>query len=319
MRAVFLRLVFGLALFPASGMACEFCLLSQGISPLQTLNGAGLRINHRYSLLDEVYAGSREVPNAGAAERFWTTEVTGFYGMTDNFLLMATLPIRQTEGIGEVGSGPDGDAEFEDARGGASDVGDLSLLGRCTFFKHHTLASTTLLALTAGVKLPSGSTDSRGDSGDYLDAHLQTGTGSTDFLVGLSASHALGRFNVSANLLAAIPGEGEFGTTSHEFGESMNYDLTAKYRVLPQTPGASPVQCFVSLGLNGEWRAQEAEEGASVGDSGGHVLYLTPGVQVVLGAHWIVEASFQQAVQHELDGVQLGETYKISGGVTYLF
>ena len=319
MPALLPRLAFGLALLPATGMACEFCLLSQGISPLQTLNGAGLRVNHRYSLLDEVYQGSREVPNEGAEERFWTTEVSGFYGITDNLLLMATLPIRQTEGIGEVGSGPDGDAEFEAARGGASDIGDLSLLGRYTVFKHHTLAATTLLAVTAGVKLPSGSTDSRGDSGEFLDAHLQTGTGSTDFLVGLAASHALGRFSVAANLLAAIPGKGEFGQTEHQFGESLNYDLTAKYRLLPQTPGASAMQWFISLGLNGEWRAQEQEEGATVGDSGGHVLYLTPGVQVVLGTHWIVEASFQQAVQHDLDGVQLGETYKISGGVTYLF
>ena len=182
---------------------------------------------------------------------------------------MATLPIRQTEGIGEVGSGPDGDAEFEAARGGASNLGDLPLLGRYTFFKHHTLATTTLLAFTAGVKLPSGSTDSRGDSGEYLDAHLQAGTGSTDFVVGLAASHALGRFNVSAKVLAAIPGEGEFGATAHQFGESLNYDLAAKYRELPQTPEASSVQCFVSLGVNGEWRAQEEEDGLGVGDSGG--------------------------------------------------
>lgn len=55
-----------------------------------------------------------------------------------------------------------------------------------------------------------------------------------------------------------------------------------------------------------------------VADSGGHVLYLTPGLQVVIGSKWVLEASFQQAVQHDLDGTQTGETYKISGGITYL-
>ncbi len=299
--------------------ACEFCLVSQGISPLQTLNGVGLRVNQRYTLLDEVYQGDREITNPGVSERFWTTELSGFYGVNDRLLLIATLPVRKTEGVGDVSTGADGEIEVDTARGGDGGVGDMALMGRYTIFSLHTLTSTTLLAASAGVKLPTGSTDGRNDAGDFLDAHIQLGTGSTDVLLGMSASHAIKRWNLSANVLAAVATEGEFGQARHQFGDSINYDVTAKFRLWPMAVGAAPVQWFVSLGVNGEWRGHEHEERLRVADSGGHVLYLTPGLQVVIGSKWVLEASFQQAVQHDLDGIQTGETYKISGGITYLF
>lgn len=299
--------------------ACEFCLISQGISPLQTLTGGGLRLYQRYSVLDEVYQGSHEAANPGAEERFWTTELSGFYGVNENLLLLATLPVRKTQGDGDVGTDPNGDVDLDTARGGDSGLGDLALLGRYTFLKHHTLTATTLLAVSFGVKLPTGSTAGRDDNGDFLDAHIQLGTGSTDVLLGLSASHAMKRLSVSANMLASITTEGEFGHTDHQFGDSINYDVTTKYRLAPNELGAAPVQWFLSLGVNGEWRGQEREDGLRVADSSGHVVYLTPGIQVIIGAKWILETSFQQAIHHDLGGTQLGEDYKVSGGVTYLF
>lgn len=177
-------------------LACEFCLLSQGISPLQSVNGAGMRISPRYTVLDEVYQGTRELPNtAKVAERFVTTEFTGFYSFNEKLTLIGTLPMRSTEGRGEVGTGLAGDADFETDTGGAEGVGDLSVLARYTFFEHHSLAATTLLAASAGLKLPTGDTLGRNDVGNFMDAHTQLGTGSTDVFLGLSASHAVGRLN----------------------------------------------------------------------------------------------------------------------------
>ena len=54
-------------------------------------------------------------------------------------------------------------------------------------------------------------------------------------------------------------------------------------------------------------------------DSGGNTVYLTPGIQVVLVPHWVIELSYQHAIYHDLNGTQLGETYKAITGVTYLF
>ena len=318
---MYIRLVLGFVCATAvsSALGCEFCLISQGISPLQSLSGAGLRVNERYSVLGSVYQGTDEVTNPGAREEFWTTEISGFYGVSENLLLVLNVPVRSTHGAGDVSTGPEGDVDLDTARGGDDGVGDIAVFGRYTFLRHHALTSTTLVAATLGVKLPSGSTKGRDDNGDVLDAHTQLGTGSTDILMGLSASHAVDRFSLAANVLASITTEGELGATSHQFGDSLNYDVTAKYRVLPTVLNNSSTRWFVSLGLNGEWRGHEQVEGVRVFDSGGHVFYITPGLQAIIGKKWIFETTYQAAIFHDLKGTQLGEDYKVSGSLTYLF
>lgn len=303
-----------------STYACDFCLMHQGISPLETLNGAGLRITQRYTLLDSVYQGANAVSNPGAREEFWTTDITGFYSLNEGFLVMANIPMRVTQGNGDVSTAADGSVNLLTDSGGAEGLGDISLLARYTFYRHHTLDSTLFLAFSGGVKLPTGATDARTEDGsDFLDSHTQLGTGSTDALLGASFNYALGRSSVSGNVLGAINGKGEFGHTDHRFGDSINYDLTGRYRLYPMTLGQSPTQIFVSLGLAGEVRAREREDGAQVGDSGGHTLYIAPGLQVNFAGHWVAELAYQHAVYHNLNGTQLGEDYKIFGSLTYLF
>jgi hypothetical protein len=66
-------------------------------------------------------------------------------------------------------------------------------------------------------------------------------------------------------------------------------------------------------------REREKEDGVAVPDSGGNTVYLSPGLQLVMAPHWIAELSYQHAIYHKLNGTQLGETYKVITGVTYLF
>ena len=299
--------------------ACDYCLISQGISPLLVQNGAGLKIAQRYTLLDNVYQGSDKVDNPGVKEEYWAAELSGFYGFSERFLILVNLPLRKTRGDGELIEGPGGKPESEHMTGGATGVGDLSVLGRYTVFSHHTLDTSTLLAGVFGLKLPTGSTNQHSDQGEYLDAHLQPGTGSTDLLLGVSANHVLGRYSVSANLLASFTGEGETGDTRHRFGNSLNYDVTGKYRITPTVMGESSNELFFSLGVNGEYRRREKLDGDTVPDSGGHTIYLTPGIQYLAGAHWVFETTWQYAVYHDLNETQLGENYKLFASATYLF
>lgn len=300
-------------------LACDYCLIGQGISPLETQQGAGLRLAYRYSLLDSIYEGRDERANPGVTEEYRTTEISGFYSVSDRLTLLATLPLRDTDGDGELDVTPSGDPDREDITGGATGIGDLSVLGRYTVYSRHTLDTTTMLAGVLGIKLPTGDTDRFGDQAEYLDAHLQPGSGSTDLLLGVSVNHVMGRYAVSANLLASIPGKGESGDLSHQFGNSVNYDVTGRYRVSPAVTGAMPNSLFVSLGLNGEYRNREKLDGVTIDDSGGHTIYLSPGLQYQLAAHWVFEASWQQAVWHDLNEMQLGEDYKVFGSATYLF
>jgi hypothetical protein len=78
-------------------------------------------------------------------------------------------------------------------------------------------------------------------------------------------------------------------------------------------------QCFFALGLNGEVRGREKVAGDTDPDSGGNTIYLTPGLQLVVASRWVAELSYQHAIHHNLNGTQLGETYKVISGVTFLF
>lgn len=303
-----------------TALACDFCMMHQGISPLETLNGAGIRVTQRYTRLDSVYQGTNEIHNPGATEEFWTTDISGFYSVTKGLLLMANIPFRVTHGDGDVSTAPGGGVDLETDTGGDTGIGDISLLARYTFFHRHTLDSTLLFAVTGGMKLPTGSTDARTDDGDeFLDAHTQLGTGSFDGLLGFGFNYARGRVAFSGNVLGAINGDGEFGNTDHRFGNTINYDLTGRYRLFPGTIGQSSTQVFMSLGLVGEARGREEEDGEDVYDSGGQTVYIAPGLQINFAGHWVTELSYQHAVHHDLNGTQLGEDYKIFGSVTYLF
>ncbi len=303
------------------GYACDFCLLSQGISPLDTMKGTGVKVSERYTLLDQVYQGTSRQTNVGAKEEHWTTELTGFYGIMPEFMVMIVLPYKNGNTSGELMQNPDNTLSLDSGGAGrASGLGDIALLGRYTFLKQENPGTANIVAGVFGIKFPTGRTNMKTtDNADYLDSHLQPGTGSTDCLLGLSFSRSLKRSSLSANLLGTITSRGKFGDTSHEFGNSLNYDMTGKYRVYPEAFSPEKPQIFFAMGINGEAREREKIAGDIDPDSGGNTIYLAPGVQVSLAPHWVFELSYQRAIYHRLNGVQLAETYKTVGGVTYLF
>lgn len=324
MRKLSITLLFFIAiLFLGNRVeACDYCMLSQGISPLETIKGKGIRITERYTVLKSVYQRDDKLDIHGAKEKYWTTEFTGFYGITEKLTLLAVVPVKKNIMEGHFHVHSDGSTGVHtDNKGDEFGLGDVAVLGRYTFLRKHSLDTTTNIAGLAGVKFPNGKTDGRREdnSSRYLDSHMQPGTGSTDFLLGLSMSHSVRRLTISTNLLGAITTEGEAGNEKHQFGNSLNYDLTARYRVYPDVISPSGQQLFFAFGINGEVRGKEEEEGVELANSGGHTVYLSPGVQVVMSPHWVFELSYSHPVYHKLNGIQLGEDYKISGGVTYLF
>ena len=305
----------------ASSYACDWCLISQGLSPLETVRGGGVRLNERFTVLNSIYSGTQELANPGAKEEYWTTDITGFYGITENTTLLVNVPLKKTKQRGEITAPQNGTVEFDPATtGGEEGLGDVSVLARYTFYRSESLDASSAAAFVLGIKLPTGKTDGKTDDGSAtLDSHLQLGTGSTDYLIGLSASRSMQRVTLSTNLLGAITGKGKFGDTSHQFGNVLNYDLTAKYRIHPSSFAPAGPQVFLALGLNGELRDRETENGEKVRDSGGHTVYLSPGLQIVASRSWIFEINYQQAVYHNLYGTQVGEDYKANAAVTYLF
>jgi hypothetical protein len=286
---------------------CDFCLVAQGISPLE-LGRTGVRYDVRYLRLGDQYHEGMKVANPTQdAETHFTNQFTLLYRLLDNLSAIAIVPFasRHESVLDDNG-----------VNSTLSNIGlaDVSLLSRYNVLVDHAFANTRIVALTAGVKLATGNTSKRNETGALADAHLQLGTGSTDLLIGSTALLGFEDFTIGATLLAGITGK---GANNHQFGNNLNYALTGRYRIYPSTMEGPTF--FATLGFLGEDRAHEKADGVDDPNSGGNVTYLAPGVQIFFSPAFSFEASFQYPFLHELNGDQLGESFRIMSGLQYMF
>ena len=312
MATVFLVSFYGLS------FSCDYCQLSQGLSPLQSTTGMGLRVDERYVVLDKMYNGTQKVDNPGNKETHLVTQFTGFYSVNPDLTVLAVVPYARRTMKEWHEHHHD---EMELVTGDASGVGDITLAGRYAFFRRHDLDSTTILAGLAGAKLPTGSTNARDDAGRYMDAHVQPGTGSVDVLLGLNFNHAVDRFTLASNALFSVNNEGKTGNAKHQFGNQFAYDVTGLYRIHPATPPGQTLS--LALGVAGEWRDKEKIAGVAPDGLNGHVIYLNTGLWFMPHPQWIMELNYRPAVYHNLpaspSSAQLGEDYKVTLSLTTLF
>ena len=303
----FIKLPVSVGLAGSPVNACDFCLASQGISPLE-VGASGVRIDLRYLHLGTPYReGTRISNDDNELETHLTQQYSIFYSLSSRFTLSGYIPVpyRHGERRGEDGSM---------IAGNQFGVGDVSLLLRYKPLMYHSMEFTAMLSVAVGLKLPSGRTDGSDSQGALLDPHLQLGTGSTDLLLGTSGIIAWDNTALIANLLYGLAGPGAHG---HRFGNNLNYDLALRIKVLPAD--YAETQLFATIGIDGEWRGEEVQNGERDENSGGNVSYISPGLQIFLGPSISIEATYQYAVLHSLNGRQLGEDYRIVTGVQILF
>ena len=286
---------------------CDYCLASQGISPLE-VGSSGLRADFRYLTLGTMYQDGKKTENTGRElETHLTQQYSLFHALSPRFSIGAFLPIakRHSEELNEEGNIVTGN-EFG--------LADVSLLLRYKALVAHDIETTSIISLSAGAKLPTGKTNGKDSEGNLLDPHIQLGTGSTDVLVGASGFLAFERVALIANLLGAITTQGANG---HEFGNILNYDASIRYRLYP-AEFDDETELFATFGVYGELRGRELQDGVPVASSGGNVLFLSPGLQFYPVPSIAIEASFHMPVIHALYGSQLGEDYRVMAGVQFL-
>ena len=189
----------------------------------------------------------------------------------------ATLPVLAHRSRDEAGRSAQHD----------SALGDLRLLGRYTFFADdYAPLATRRVALIGGVKFPTGNDD--------------FGTPSFDPVLGAVATWAHDRHEIDLDVLYRI------GTERHDFdtGDTLRYDLAYRYRLWPRRFEGRLLQVNGLLELNGTWQAKSRDEGDRLSDTGGSLLFLSPGFQII-STRWIVEASVQIPVHQEMNGSQV--------------
>ncbi len=294
--------------FPSSQFAaCDFCLASQGISPLEA-GSTGMRIDFRYLSLGTWYVNdSRSGNTEHELETHLTEQASFLWSLSPRLTLDVLIPVpkRHSEHLADDGSV---------VTGNQIGLGDISLLARYRIIVQHDMDKSLSVAIDGGIKAPTGSTNGKDSRGDLLDPHIQLGTGSTDFLAGANAFAAFDRTALIGNLLGAFTTQGAQG---HRFGNSVNYDVSVRYRLYPDDYDFP--QFFLTFGAAGEYRARESFGGVADQNSGGHVVYLTPGAQLFIAPSLTIELSYQPAVFHHLNGQQLGEDYRLTSGILFLF
>lgn len=289
---------------------------------------------------------SIESPSAGLA-----------YGFTDRLMVSLQLPYVIRTGIREAehhhsdastehhsGSEdehggtehgiPPAESEVID-RGNSEGIGDLSVLGQYRFYGP---TSGPQLSVLLGVKTPTGATDERDDEGALFETEFQPGSGSWDGIFGLAGTQSRGRWSFDGNVLYILATEGAQQT---DLGDRLQYNGSVSYRILGGSYGYEDAETHehhhreshphahavngkrglaidVALELNGEWQAKQNIAGETDPNSGGNVMFLSPGFRFT-SSGWSGFALIGLPIVNDLNGVQSEPEYRLLGGFTAAF
>jgi len=189
--------------------------------------------------------------------------------------------------------------DFSDDNSG---IGDIKLIGRYRIWSQKRKDPFNL-AIGAGLKFPTGSTDDTDDNEACLPGFLQTGSGSWDPVVELGAHKVMGRHWISSYLMYQMTSEGELGDKDYEKPDLFKYNLGYAYAIS---------RLFdLQLECNGELRGKAKLNGAKQENSGGHTVYLTPGLHFKLHKGMHLDFGVPVPVYRDLNGTQLSEDFRV--------
>ena len=305
---------------------------SEASGPINTIAATALPVGKwavglRNELIDrDAFANQRlvslverGVEDVHSVDPINSASISLAYGFSERVTVSARLPWVMRDNIRE-GELEDGEAEAH-AHGDVSGLGDLVLLGNYRAIHSNGFDGAWQL----GFKAPSGTTD-EDDAGARLETEFQPGTGSWDFLVGGAMSKTLGRWALHTNVLLNLTTEGAQNT---ELGDAVFYNLAAVFALNRNEPvddhhhgaahAAHPhLRIDAMLEINGETRWKNEIAGVSEVNSGGTIVYLSPGVRASYGkvGGFI---SFGYPIVDDAKGVQTDVDFRLVGGVSFMF
>lgn len=242
------------------------------------------------------------------------------YGVSRTFTAAARLPyvVRQDIREGHL----EGTTAVAHHHGDSRGFGDITLTGQFLVWDRE---RAKVAALT-GVKAPTGRTHVADVEGERLETEHQPGSGSFDFLEGISGSARVPFGSLDANLLLVLATHGAQEST---LGNLLHYNVAVSTKVSGahehhHAPGTPPhrdptvVGADLILELNGESRAKERVGGITDPNSGGNLVYLSPGVRFGTGS-WSASLSAGFPVVQSVNGTQHETDWRLLGGLGMSF
>lgn len=194
-------------------------------------------------------------------------------------------------------------------------LGDIRVSVKWAFFVRNRLAGTTRLALVASGIAPTGSTDEMLPTGAVAPRALQLGGGSPGVGASLIGLRLRGRWAITTSAGYSIRGTDK----GFKPGSVAHYDVALGFRIPAHIETIRTRTLQMYLEWNGSVTARARNAGATLPDSGGHVAYLSPGLQWVVLPQLLLEGSLQIPVVQALHGTQPRFGVRPGLGLRYLF
>ena len=269
--------------------------------PIQTdtaimlgLEGRGFRSFLRVVRKDELLKDGNEIPDS--LNRTATAYI---------YPLIVPYNLRSTLQVGAAIPFVTKNLESIAGSNSHSGLGDITVFVKQLLFQVDRRRETFRGALKVSVKLPTG------DENDTI----PLGTGSVDYGASAVVTWIKARWGFYGEVIY-------FHNTSDgdiDYGNRLGYNVALGYRLIPGVYDRYPQPLLnLYLELNGSEIGRTDVDGVVNPNSGGSLLFLSPGIQYVGGRRWLTEASVQLPLVDEPNGTQLGTNWTASVGVRIL-
>ena len=193
-----------------------------------------------------------------------------------------------------------------------SSLGDARVLGRYRLSSTESQESHEIgsAGLTFGLKLPTGRTNVRNADGELAERTLQPDTGTKDALLGAYLFRALPMKDLSwfAQAQVQLPMTARDG---YKPGQRLTMDAGLRYDLTGQVS--------LLLQANLLLRGRDSGINAEPEDSGGHSLFISPGVSIAVNRDVRVYGFLQAPLYQYVNGVQLTADKAVVVGISARF
>jgi len=265
-----------------------------------------------------VEAGAEDVH---AVDHILSAAAVIIYGVSETLDLTLRIPWIWRDNIRE--------GEFEDGEAEAHPHGDADGFGDVVLFANYLAWSNRGfdIALQGGIKIPTGNTH-EDSAGERLETEFQSGSGSWDFLAGFALAKNFARFSIHSNVLYNVVTNGAQHT---DLGDALFYNAALVFS--PETTHdhaehdhaahahdsrGHGIRTDLMLEINGEHRGYEHIRDVRQSNSGGDIVYLSPGLRVSLHP-WSSFVSFGYPIVDDTNGAQSDVNFRLSGGISMSF
>lgn len=256
---------------------------------------------------DDISAKATAAGSIDLLDRSFLTTVAAQYGVVENFQLGLSLPYYAAVNARDAELDPE-TGETEIATFNPDGIGDLWLTGKYRFYR----GPIGQFAFVGGAKFPTGRSDVTNSAGERVDPSFTAGTGSYDGGLALAYSRFLtSHLTLDTSFQYVIRGQND----GFSVGNRIDAGMATAYR-FTERPDEFPAATAV-FEANVRNLAESEEDGVADQNTGGTVLFLSPGVRFALSRQFSITLSVPVPVVQALNGEQLEMVTKVAAAVVY--